>query len=199
MVRKRVKQKIRDVKEIIELWIKFGNLIRDSQSKKSSTKEEEQEFLEVKTALARKQQALGAVPIKIMNILSQAMSLEDVAKMPDMQARKVYTEWHEAYLSLNELLGRMESGEFWREMPKPSSRHKEHRHGCLYNIIFFIIFIGLVYVCFRAYENRFNLRSKISGTVFEKALQKFEKIMPKRIFPSFEEEMKEEKNSEKEM
>jgi hypothetical protein len=188
MIKRKVKQKMRDVKEIIELWIKFGNIVKDAQASKSSTKEKESEFLNIKTELARKQQLLGAAPLKIMNLLSQAVSLEDIVKMPEMQMKKFYIEWHETYLNLNELLGKVESGEITLERPKLiSKRDQPRRHlGCLYDIILLIALIVGAYICFRVYEKRFDLRTKIQGGVFEKVLQKFEKIIPEKFLPPSE-------------
>lgn len=183
MVKRRLKQKIRDVKEIIELWIKFGSLVKDAQAGKSPAKEQEAEFLNIKTELARKQQLLGTSPLKVMNILSRATSLDDISKMPEMQARQFYNEWHETYLNLNELLGKVESGEMTLERPMPISREKQERRGCrgcLYHIILLVVFIILLYICFRVYEKRFDMRTRIQGTIFEKVLQKFEKIMPEK-------------------
>ena len=162
MVSKEIRQRIVEIKEIIDLWVKFNNLIKEAQEAKLATEAQEQEFLAIKTALARKQQALSNIsPLRLMNILSQATTLSDMIKTADIQARKFYTDWHEAYLNLNELLGRLESGKIGIEILKPVLRKEKKGRGCLYDFVLLVIFIILAVYAFRFYDKKYDLKPKI--------------------------------------
>lgn len=185
MVRREVRHKIEELKEIIELWIKFSNLIRQVQANKAVTSEEENEFLNIKTALARKQQVLSSTPLKLMNLLSQATTLVDIANMPELQVKKFHIDWHETYLSLNELLGRMESGKIEADAPR-RVKWKRQGRGCLHNLILFIVFLILIYIALRIYDAKRNLISKIRETSIGEN-QRLEKTLQKMGFKGAEE------------
>jgi len=167
MVKKEVRERIKGLKEIIDLWVRFNNLIRDVQTRKVATKEQEDEFLNIKTTLARRQQVLANTPFKLMNVLSQATTLNDMTKVHEMQAKKFYADWHETYLSLNELLGKLESGKVEQDISELVPKQKRRGcRGCFYNLMFFIVFIALAYIFFRIYDQKYDFKSKIKGTVF---------------------------------
>ena len=179
MVKKELREKIKGLKEIIDLWVKFNNLISDVQTNKAVTREQEDEFLNIKTLLARRQQVLKDSLLNLMNVLSQATTLNDMIKTPEIQAKKFYTDWHETYLRLNELLGRLESGKIGAEAPELVVKEKRRSHGCLYNFVFFIVLIVLAYICFRVYDREYDLKSKIKETVlWGKLLENVEKFKP---------------------
>ena len=58
MVSKDLELKIKRVKEFMQLWIKFHDLYKDALSDGVITPEEESNFLETKSLIARKYQAL---------------------------------------------------------------------------------------------------------------------------------------------
>lgn len=179
MVKKAVRQKIKDLKEIIELWVKFNNLIRDAQTNKTATKEQEDEFLNIKTLLARKQQSMANSPLDLMNVLNQATILNDMAQISEFPAKKFYADWHEKYLGLNEYLGKLESGNTEEQMTRVVSKQKKRGRGCFHNLIIFLIFIVLASIAFSIYDKRFDLSSKIKGTVlWEKVTEYRERFMP---------------------
>lgn len=157
MASKEIRQKIIELQEIINLWFKFYNMIKEVYDSKAVTMAQEEEFLNIKTTLAKKQQTLLTISsLRLINILSQATSLADMLKFADIQARKFYTDWHEAYLSLNELLGRLESGKLEVETLKPSLIKPKRLLGCLYNLVLLIIFIALAYGAFYIYHRKYN-------------------------------------------
>lgn len=161
MVKRELRKRITELKEIIDLWVKFNDLIREAHRDKSVTKEKEEEFLNIKTSLARKQQILYSTPLNLMNILNQATTLSDLIKLQDLQMKKFYADWHGTYLSLNELLGKLERGKVEDLVPRPVSRQKKRGHGCLYNFVLFIVFMILVYIGARIYIKKYDLKPRI--------------------------------------
>lgn len=166
MARKEIRQKTIELKEIIDLWIRFYNLIKEAYERKSATMVQEEEFLNIKATLAKKQQTLTNISsLRLMNILSQATTLADMIKTSDIQARKFYTDWHEAYLSLNELLGRLESGKIEIGTLRPRLTGERRGRGCFYNFLLLVISIVLAFYAFRLYDKKYDLKSKIKGCV----------------------------------
>ena len=103
------------LKEFIQLWITFGDFLKQSGEKLASIDAgKKQEFMESKSLLARKYESISSViekqyspDNKISNILSQSVSLDNIAAS-DMQSRKLENDWHVSYIFLNKRLGGLE-------------------------------------------------------------------------------------------
>jgi len=103
------------LKEFIQLWITFGDFLKQSGEKSASIDAgKKQEFMESKSLLARKYESISSViekqyspDNKISNILSQSVSLDNIAAS-DMQSRKLENDWHVSYIFLNKRLGGLE-------------------------------------------------------------------------------------------
>ena len=113
---KRLEKKIKLLKEFMELWIKFHDLYKTALSKQSISPEEEKNFLETKSLIARKYQMLkdflGIEPQtddRTFDVISQVLSLESVSTISDLGIKKIESDWHNSYIQLNKLLGELES------------------------------------------------------------------------------------------
>ncbi len=112
---RKVEADIVALKEFIQLWITFGNFLKQGGEKLASIDTEKtQEFMESKSHLARKYESISGVlekqyspDNKISSILSQSVSLSNIADS-DMQCRKLENDWHVSYILLNKRLGGLE-------------------------------------------------------------------------------------------
>ena len=112
---RKVEADIVALKEFIQLWITFGDFLKQSGEKLASIDAgKKQEFMESKSLLARKYESISGViekqyspDNKISNILSQSVSLDNIAAS-DMQSRKLENDWHVSYIFLNKRLGGLE-------------------------------------------------------------------------------------------
>ncbi len=103
------------LKEFIQMWITFGDFLKQGEEKSTSIgAEKKQGCMESKSHLARKYESISGVlekqyspDNKISSILSQSVSLSNLAAS-DMQSRKLENDWHVSYIFLNKRLGGLE-------------------------------------------------------------------------------------------
>ncbi|MFH1858314.1 MAG: hypothetical protein ABH845_05385 [Candidatus Omnitrophota bacterium] len=116
MIDRDVEEKIKKTKEFMELWMKFHTLYKEALKKESITPQDEEIFLETKSLIARKYQALtdllkefSSMEEKPFDVISQVLSLQGVSAFSDIQLGEIEDDWHKSYLTLNKLLGLLES------------------------------------------------------------------------------------------
>ena len=107
--------KIKWLKEFMQLWIKFHDMYKNAVSRDTISPEEEKAFLETKSLIARKYQALkdsleigSSYDDKTFDVISQVLSLKGVAAISDLSLHKIENDWHNSYIQLNKLLGELE-------------------------------------------------------------------------------------------
>ena len=154
MVDKELEKKIKQLKEFMELWIKFHELYKSATKNRVISPDEEKAFLETKSLIARKYQALmdnlniePTAEDKTLDIISQILSLETVSSISDMQMRKIEGDWHESYISLNKLLGKLDNKK--EELAKINTGRviaKKILFNPLSMLIFIVIVIILIYL-----------------------------------------------------
>lgn len=113
---KKLEKKIKYLKEFMELWIKFHDLYKNALSKQAISPEEEKNFLETKSLIARKYQMLKeflnlepSSDDRTFDVISQVLSLEGVSTLSDLGMKKIESDWHNSYIQLNKMLGELES------------------------------------------------------------------------------------------
>src|SRR3989338_2584781 len=86
---------IKDAKDFMALWVKFHELYKEAIKDKVISPEEEKTFLETKSVIARRYQALideiglpSSPEDKTFDVISSILSLETVASPSDMQLAK---------------------------------------------------------------------------------------------------------------
>ena len=109
---RKIESDIIALKEFVQLWVAFGDLLK--QGRENLDAEKEPEFMESKSLLARKYESISGIleskyspDNKISSILSQSVSLSNIAAS-DMQSRKLENDWHVSYIFLNKRLGGLE-------------------------------------------------------------------------------------------
>ena len=101
MIDKELEEKIKKTKEFMELWIKFHNLYKEALKDKVVDPEEEKAFLETKSLIARKYQALTdllkitpSTEDKTIDVISQVLSLQSISTLSDVQLEEIDNGWH---------------------------------------------------------------------------------------------------------
>ena len=116
MINPELEEKIKKTKEFMELWLKFRELYTKALKKEAIHAEEEMTFLETKSLIARKYQALmdrlemePSMDDKTFDVISQVLSLQSVSSISDVQIQEIETGWHRSFMFLNKLLGTLEN------------------------------------------------------------------------------------------
>jgi hypothetical protein len=117
MTDKLTEKKIEHTKEFLELWMKFHETYKSALNKKTISPEEENNFLQTKSLIARKYQYLmdeleirPTAEDRTMDVIATILSLESVATTSDMQLKKLEGDWHSSFLLLNRMVGKLEAG-----------------------------------------------------------------------------------------
>ena len=101
----------------MELWMKFHNLYQEASRKETIDPQEEDTFLETKSLIARKYQALidllgmsqSLEQDRTFDVISQVLSLQGVSALSDVQIQEIENGWHQSYIALNKILGSLEN------------------------------------------------------------------------------------------
>ncbi len=155
MNRGRLKGSIRQVKEFLDLWIRFHEMYQEAADPEKITPEKEKAFLELKSLLARRYQAMLdtlGLPItpddRTFDVIAQVQSLSRRTQISEMQMSKIESDWNQSHVSLNKLLGSLEAAAAGGHRP---SILREPMHAgvnwgkVLGNAVLFVIVVALGY------------------------------------------------------
>jgi hypothetical protein len=101
--------------EFLNDWLLFNQILSAFPSPGVNKAQLENQFLKIKSKLAREHQvlkdALGPdykLDANTMNIVSGATNLEGIYSQSEVAIKKLQNEWHRAFISINETLGVLE-------------------------------------------------------------------------------------------
>jgi hypothetical protein len=101
--------------EFLNDWLLFNQILSAFPSPGVNKAQLENQFLKIKSKLAREHQvlkdALGPdykLDGNTMNIVSGATNLEGIYSQSEVAIKKLQNEWHRAFISINETLGVLE-------------------------------------------------------------------------------------------
>lgn len=133
-------------KDYIALWVEFHNVIMDAIKKEDFTKEEEDKFLEMKSKAAQKFQTLVDILSvdretvdRTYDVINQILSLKNAPKLSESLNKKLENDWHQVYITLNRLLGKLEA-----ERDSGIKTDRERSGKFFLNIISYIIIFGVL-------------------------------------------------------
>ena len=116
MIDKVLESKIEQLNEFVQLWATFYELYKRASEQQTFSDEEEKNFLELKSSLARKYQglmdSLGIKPTaedRTFDVISQVMSLKSITTLSPLQMEKLENDWHNSYITLNKIMGSLEN------------------------------------------------------------------------------------------
>ena len=152
---------IKDAKDFMALWVKFHELYKEAIKDKVISPEEEKTFLETKSVIARRYQALideigapSSPEDRIFDVISSILSLETVASLSDMQLAKIEQDWHNSYISLNRLLGGLETQ---REKLCSHNPLKENLLKKIGPAISFLLLVCAIIIAYAVLVNIFHI------------------------------------------
>ncbi|MDZ4858993.1 MAG: hypothetical protein SGI88_08400 [Candidatus Hydrogenedentes bacterium] len=102
-------------REFMNDWLLFNQILSAYPSPGVNKAQLENQFLKIKSKLARGHQvlreSLGAdykFDSNTMNIVSGATNLESIYSQSEVAIKKLQNEWHRAFIAINETLGGLE-------------------------------------------------------------------------------------------
>lgn len=102
-------------REFMNDWLLFNQILSAYPSPGVNKAQLENQFLKIKSKLARTHQVLREglqadykIDGNTMNIVSGATSLESIYTQSEVAVKKLQNEWHRAFISINETLGGLE-------------------------------------------------------------------------------------------
>lgn len=110
-----VGQRVEMTREFMNDWLLFNQILSAYPSPGVNKAQLENQFLKVKSKLAREHKVLRdalagdyAIDANTMNIISGATSLESIYAQSEVSVKKLQNEWHRSFISINETLGTLE-------------------------------------------------------------------------------------------
>jgi hypothetical protein len=108
-------QRVEMTREFMNDWLLFNQILSAYPSPGVNKAQLENQFLKVKSKLAREHRVLKdalagdyAIDANTMNIVASATSLESIYAQSEVAVKKLQNEWHRAFISINETLGTLE-------------------------------------------------------------------------------------------
>lgn len=102
-------------REFMNDWLLFNQILSAYPSPGVNKAQLENEFLKIKSKLAREHKVLREnlksdyqIDGNTMNIVSGATNLEAIYSQSEVAIKKLQNEWHRAFISINETLGGIE-------------------------------------------------------------------------------------------
>lgn len=102
-------------REFMNDWLLFNQILSAYPSPGVNKAQLENQFLKIKSKLAREHRVLKDTLLddynldgNTMNIVSGATNLESIYGQSEVAVKKLQTEWHRAFISINETLGALE-------------------------------------------------------------------------------------------
>lgn len=110
-----IERKIEEVKQLIQIWHQFYNILIAVFGHTDDIVKLDAEFQKIKTTIAQKHPILMSVVIKddyiaqtVLATVRRTISLQEFRTLSSLEINKVIIEWHEANILLNETLGYLE-------------------------------------------------------------------------------------------
>ena len=102
-------------REFMNDWLLFNQILSAYPSPGVNKAQLENQFLKVKSKLAREHRVLKDtlqddhnLDANTMNIISGATNLESIYAQSEVAVKKLQMEWHRAFIAINETLGALE-------------------------------------------------------------------------------------------
>jgi len=116
MVKRQLKDNIKKTKAFISLWAKFHDLYNSAAGKETITQEEEKIFLETKSLITDRYEALKAAlrinraqDSEMMDVISHVLSLKGMAAISDKAREKIEGNWQHSSVFVSNLLKELEA------------------------------------------------------------------------------------------
>jgi len=111
-VLQQLERRVELCREFMNDWLLFNQILSAYPKADANKAQLESQFLKIKSKLAREHRVLRdtlqadyGIDGNLMNIVSGATSLENIYAQSEVSIKKLQTEWHRAFISINETLG----------------------------------------------------------------------------------------------
>lgn len=118
-----LERRVELTREFMNDWLLFNQILSAYPSPGVNKAQLENQFLKIKSKLARSHKVLRDtlqddyhIDGNTMNIVSGATNLESIYSQSEVAVKKLQTEWHRAFISINETLGALEDKKHRAEM-----------------------------------------------------------------------------------
>jgi hypothetical protein len=123
-----------EAQALLQLWLKAKGFLAKATTEDPITREEEQVFLETKSAISKYQRTMiNKVPPdisfgadKMQDILRQSISINHLRGLPKADKQTLAANWHHAFIHLNRAMGCLQ---FLAEGFVPPPRVKQQGSG----------------------------------------------------------------------
>ena len=109
-------QRVQLCREFMNDWLLFNQILSAYPSPGVNKAQLENQFLKIKSKLAREHKVLKDTLFddynldgNTMNIVAGSTNLESIFSQSDVSVKKLQTEWHRAFIAINETLGVIEN------------------------------------------------------------------------------------------
>ena len=149
-----LKSKINRTLELVELWKQYRELFGKAIQGGTVGPEEESKFLELKSQIARRHQALIEVAgskdlpdIRTLDVITRVNSLARLATLSELERDQIETGWNTTFVKLNQFLGTLEAVQ---ERAREDKTWLKGIQKVLFNpwmtLIYLIVLIVLAYI-----------------------------------------------------
>jgi hypothetical protein len=111
----KLERRVAMCQEFMNDWLLFYQILNAYQNPGANKAQLENQFLKIKSKLARSHRVLKdslgvdyQIDANTMNLVSGATSLESIYAQSDVAIKKIQTEWHRSFISINETLGMLQ-------------------------------------------------------------------------------------------
>ena len=108
-------RRVNMVREFMNDWLLFNQILSAYPSPGVNKAQLENQFLKIKSKLAREHNVLKValqddygIDSNTMHIVSGATNLETIYSQSEVAVKKLQGEWHKSFISINETLGQIE-------------------------------------------------------------------------------------------
>ena len=153
-----------ELNTFMDLWKNFHDGIDAARNKETISPEEETSFLETKAQVVQYQAILDLDVLtgqelsgSIVSLVSLVISLKDIKDQSPTQIKKIESDWHNIYMSLHALLGKMKKRKDDHVRYSSSGGIKK----VIFNPVFIlIIIISIIIGLFTYFNNKKNQPSE---------------------------------------
>lgn len=111
--KKDVEETAEDAQHLLEFWLKFKKFLMKSFTQEPISMEDESEFLETKSKIAKFQRMVGEKvkdifyygADKIQSLTRACISISHLRSLPMVDRRNLLVEWHKVYVIVTKLAG----------------------------------------------------------------------------------------------
>lgn len=125
-----VEESLQLARQMLQMWMQMKRFYIKANSNEPLTKDDERQFLEIKSETAKLQRSLSekmkdAISYgaeQIQNLLRQTISVAHMRNLPVNDRRTLFKDWHVVYVQLTRLVGGLEFAQQTGHIPRGAKK-----------------------------------------------------------------------------